>query len=419
MTAGTTLASLFVASIEMTGRDVAPFRSFAREHGRVIERNELALFATGTAAQIDLPHGLRDPAGVAAVAAALASAEGGTPIALGALPFDPAAPAHLVVPSAVLVERPDSAHVLLAGRSRDEVMRAAERWDSDAEIPDLGAARWSPPDSFTLRSAHPHDDFRALVASTVAAIRSGQLEKVVLVREVVIEANRDLHPASLQRALRRLYPSCAVFSVDGFVGASPELLLARTGGSISSHPLAGTIGRSGDEATDAALEDSLLHSSKDRSEHRVVVDAIAAALRPWCSHLDVPGAPSIVRLRNVSHLGTEIQGSLEAGASGPGALELVARLHPTPAVAGTPTDAALAWIAAHEKVERGPYAGAVGWVGAAGDGEWYVGIRAALVTGKTARLFAGAGIVADSDPDEELTETQLKLQALLASAVRP
>jgi menaquinone-specific isochorismate synthase len=418
VTASTKLASLFVASIDVTGRDLTPFRTFAREHGRVIERNELALFATGTAAQIDLPHGLRDPAGVAAVTAALASAEGGTPIALGALPFDPAAPAHLVVPSTVLVERPGSAHTLLAGRSRDEVMRAAERWASAAETEQV-EARWSPPDSFSLRSAHPHDDFRALVASTVAAIRSGQLEKAVLVREVVIEANRDLHLASLQRALRRLYPSCAVFSVEGFVGASPELLLARTGGSISSHPLAGTIGRSGDEATDAALEDSLLHSAKDRSEHRVVVDAIAASLRPWCSQLDVPGTPSIVRLRNVSHLGTEVQGRLEAGAAGPSALELVACLHPTPAVAGTPTDAALAWIAAHEKVQRGPYTGVVGWVDAAGDGEWYVGIRAALVAGKTARLFAGAGIVADSDPDEELTETQLKLQALLAAAVRP
>lgn len=421
------LATGIAAAVDVTGHDLGAFRDFARERGHVIERNGLGIFATGVAARIDLPLGLGGEAvadAVASVLSAFAPVAGGdgggggcAPLALGALPFDRAAPAHLVVPSTVLVERPDSAFVVLAGTDPDSVLRNVESWESSRTGPlleEIAPAR--APDSFRLASLRPHDDFRSLVAATVAAIRAGDLEKVVLVREVTVEANRDLHASSLVRALRRLYPSCAAFSIEGFVGASPELLLARNGHEVSSHPLAGTIGRSGDDETDTAAEQALLHSPKDRAEHRVVVEAIAGALSPLCGSLEVPDLPSIMRLRNVSHLGTLINGHLSSEV---GALELVARLHPTPAVAGTPTDAALAWIAAHEGVARGPYAGPLGWVDVNGDGEWYLGIRAALVDGPRARLFAGAGIVADSDPDDELTETQLKLQALLAAAVRP
>jgi menaquinone-specific isochorismate synthase len=433
------IGQLSYITIDVTGRDLAAYRDAARERGRIIERNGLALSTTGTAAELPLPYGLAGTAHVAGVSAALASiphsslpdgdatARRAVPIALGALPFDRTAPTRLVVPEVALVERAGhdgSAHVVLTSASPEWLARMTRLWEEAPSAPrELDghdelrrAAGWTPPDSFRLESARPHADFRRLVAETVAAIRTSDLDKVVLVREVAVEANRDLHPGSLQRALRRLYPSCAAFSLDGFVGASPESLVERTGLTLSSHPLAGTVGRSGDDETDAALEEALLHSDKDQGEHKVVVDAIAGALRSVCAVLDVPDEPSIVRLRNVSHLGTFVTGRLARPVS---SIELAALLHPTPAVAGTPTEAALEWIKAHERLDRGPYGGPVGWVDASGDGEWFVGIRAALVQGTRARLFAGAGIVADSDPDEELVETQLKLQALLAAAVRP
>jgi menaquinone-specific isochorismate synthase len=239
----------------------------------------------------------------------------------------------------------------------------------------------------------------------------------VLAREVRVEANRPILPVDALARLRALYPSCRLFSMEGFVGASPEVLISRNEMRISSHPLAGTIPRSGDPAVDARLAEALLASAKDRWEHRLVVEEVAAALAPHCEVLEVPEGPSIVPLRNVSHLGTAIVGRLRAG--GPDALALAALLHPTPAVGGTPTGEALALIAELEGLDRGRYAGAVGWVDADGDGEFAVGVRSAELDGTAARLFAGVGIVGDSDPAAELAETQLKLQALLAAVVRP
>jgi menaquinone-specific isochorismate synthase len=202
-----------------------------------------------------------------------------------------------------------------------------------------------------------------------------------------------------------------------FVAASPEVLVARSGTSVVSHPLAGTIPRSGDPHADQALADALLASPKDRAEHDWVVRDVVEALQAWCTSLQVPETPSIVALRNVSHLGTLVSGTLTADA--PSALGLAALLHPTAAVGGTPRNAALAWLAAHERLDRGPYAAPVGWVDARGDGEWAVGIRSAVVSGARARLFAGVGVVDGSDPAAELAETQFKLQALLAAVVRP
>jgi menaquinone-specific isochorismate synthase len=209
-----------------------------------------------------------------------------------------------------------------------------------------------------------------------------------------------------------------VSSVDGFIGASPELLIARTGDRVISHPLAGTVARSGDAHSDEALVAGLMASGKARAEHRVVIDVLRSALAPVCVELDVPEEPSVMSLRNVSHLATRITGRL-APATPETALELVARIHPTPAVGGDPTPTALRYLVEVEGFERGRYAGPVGWVDARGDGAWAVGIRCAEVDGAHARIFAGNGVVAGSDPADELTETQLKLQALLAALVRP
>ena len=206
----------------------------------------------------------------------------------------------------------------------------------------------------------------------------------------------------------------------GSSALTPELLLRRSGPRIFSHPLAGTAARSGDAAADRRAEAALLASVKERAEHRAVVDAITSALAPVADHLEVPAQPEILELRNVSHLGTSISGTLSVRDDDyPSALELVALLHPTPAVAGTPVDLALDYLAKLEELDRDRYAGPVGWVDARSDGEWYLGIRSAIVEGSSARLFAGVGIVEDSDPAAELAETQLKFQAFLAAAVRP
>jgi menaquinone-specific isochorismate synthase len=267
-----------------------------------------------------------------------------------------------------------------------------------------------------------------IIATAVEQIRNETddadgLRKVVLARSVDVEATDPFVVGDILARLHALFPSCMVFSVEGFIGASPELLVSRKGSSLRAHPRAGTVARSGDPDTDAKLAAGLLASAKDRWEHLLVIDALDEVLRPLCDELDVPQTPSIVPLRNVSHLGTLITGSLRAtdvvDRSAPTALELVSVLNPTPAVGGVPQAKALAVIAALEPVSRGTYAGPVGWVDAAGNGEWAVGLRSARIEGNRARMFAGGGIVGDSEPGAELAETQLKLQALLAAVVRP
>ncbi len=334
---------------------------------------------------------------------------------MGAFKFLPVRPTELVVPVVSVIARPGApATAVVTGEGGGlgplEDLLLAPRVVEDP-----------PPDAFTLRSARPHDDFRRRVADAVGEVRSGRLEKVVMAREVVVEANRPFRQADLLERLRSLHPSCMTFALGGFLGASPELLVRRHGRHVESHPLAGTSPRSGDPEADRRTEDALLNSPKERAEHRAVVEAIAAALSPATDELEVPERPEIVELRNVSHLGTRISGTLATGPEGrvPTALDVVALIHPTPAVAGTPLDLALDYLDKAEDLDRDRYAGAAGWVRSDGDGEWYLGIRCALVDDRTARLFAGVGIVGDSDPAAELAETQLKLQAFLAAAVRP
>jgi menaquinone-specific isochorismate synthase len=272
----------------------------------------------------------------------------------------------------------------------------------------------------------PHEDWKDVVARAVEVMTTGELEKVVLARRIDITANRPFVISEVLGRLAALYPSCMVYSVEGFIGASPELLLRRTGDAVESHPLAGTVARSGDAHSDELLVAGLMASPKIRHEHQVVVDAVRTILAEVCAELEVPARPSVLGLRNVSHLATHITGRLNGSTDGrsarpgsPSALELVARLHPTPAVGGNPTDTAIRYLQEVEKFDRGRYAGPVGWLDARGDGAWAVGIRCAEVEGARARIYAGNGMVVGSDPDDELAETQLKLQALLAALVRP
>lgn len=402
--------------LSLSGAEAAELRRLAFAEGTVVERDGSSLVAFGVARAIELPNGIADPEGRSAVRAALDGAGDGA-VAVGALPFLPDAPGRLVIPElAVLCTNEERrAVVALTGDPRAVV----DRWLERATL--AGNSPAVPPDAFELESARPHSEFLARVAEAVEAVRSGRMEKVVLAREVMIRANRPFHQGDLLERLRSLHPSCATFAVDGFLGATPELLIRRVGDRLESAPLAGTAPRSGDPEMDRRIEAALLASEKERAEHRAVVDSIASALAD-VADLDIPSGPRIVELRNVSHLGTPIAGVLHRTAGGgdpPNALELVARIHPTPAVSGHPIPDALEYLAKTEHFDRDRYAGPVGWVGADGDGEFHLGIRSAIVGGATARLFAGVGIVSDSDPAAELRETQLKFQAVLAAAVRP
>jgi menaquinone-specific isochorismate synthase len=207
--------------------------------------------------------------------------------------------------------------------------------------------------------------------------------------------------------------------VDGLIGASPELLVQVQGRTVRSHPLAGTAPRTGDPATDARLAAELVASTKNQVEHRVVIDMVHDTLLPWCSYLDWEPEPSIVTVANVQHLGTAIEGALSEPR--PAVMTLVRALCPTPALGGSPSTGAIEFIETHEPMERGNYGGAVGIVDRHGDGTFAVTIRCAEFSPdrRTARLFAGGGIVAESDPLAELAETQAKFQAMLSAIVRP
>ncbi|MFG2776696.1 isochorismate synthase [Streptomyces prunicolor] len=256
----------------------------------------------------------------------------------------------------------------------------------------------------------------AAVEEALRRLGSGRLDKVVLARTLHLTAESPVSVHELLASLRRGNPHAYVFAAPlaagrTLVGASPELLVAKEGGNVVSHPLAGTTPRSADPDEDARRAGALLRSAKDLREHALVVDAVAAALRPYCRRLRVPARPSLTRTATLWHLGTRVRGVLRDPATS--SLALAAALHPTPAVCGTPTDAARDLIGELEPFDRGYYAGTVGWCNTAGDGEWAVAIRCAEVEDRSLRLFSGAGIVPGSSPQGELAETAAKFGTLL------
>jgi salicylate biosynthesis isochorismate synthase len=266
----------------------------------------------------------------------------------------------------------------------------------------------------SIESALPPDHFETAVRTAVNRIRAGEMEKVVLAREVLVLAPRAHDPASTFGALRAAFPSCFCFCCGtpdaAFLGASPELLVRRSGASVATVALAGSTRRSADPAVDDHLGEQLRHSAKNQIEHRIVGRRIERLLRPHSVWVEGAPEPGLVKVANIQHLGTAIRAQLAEPRS---AIELAGLLHPTPAIGGEPRDVASAAIPGLEHLDRGWYAGAVGWMDAAEDGEFCVGIRSALLRDRTAHVFAGNGIVADSDPEAELAETELKLDALL------
>ncbi|HEY9563886.1 MAG TPA: isochorismate synthase, partial [Nocardioides sp.] len=251
------------------------------------------------------------------------------------------------------------------------------------------------------------DEWMSVVADAVARINRGDLEKVVLARDLIATSDEDVDARWPLRQLSTTYPTCWTFHVDGLVGATPEMLVRRERGLVTSRVLAGTIRRTGDDERDLALAATLARSSKDLEEHEYAVRSVAEALEPHCSSMNVPEAPFVLHLPNVMHLATDVAGVVHDAAS-VSSLDLAAALHPSAAVGGTPTDTATELITTIEGMDRGRYAGPVGWLDAAGDGEWGIALRSAHISGPTVRLFAGCGIVGSSDPEAELAESQAK-----------
>ncbi len=428
--------------------------TLAGRDGLVFTHPRGSLAGIGRALRIPLP--IAPPAvAAAAVTTALATihvardeirAPGSGPIAFGALAFSSSSSAHpiteLVVPE-IAVGRTEDGRAWLTTITREDegsarhdaivqallagnvpgVSDAVESTvrgpagdrsngdDTEAVDPDDG--------SFRVDPVLPPAVWCDRVDTAVARLRAGDLRKVVLAREVTVRAGGRIDRGAVLERLRDTYPGCMLFAVDGFVGASPELLVARHGDRVRSHPLAGTAPRSADAVTDDRLAAELAASPKNREEHRITIDMVHDTLLPYCSYLDEEAEPSIVPMANVQHLGTMVEGQLSSPP--PSVLELALALHPTPAVGGWPVAPALAVIAELEGIDRGRYAGPVGWVDAAGNGEWAVGIRSAELAPdrRSARVFAGVGIVADSDPESELAETRAKFQAMLSALVRP
>jgi menaquinone-specific isochorismate synthase len=323
-------------------------------------------------------------------------------VAVGALSFAEAAHDELVIPAAV------------TGVGKD-----GRAWRTDIGPAPLGHPPWAAPATrYRVEGCVSRATWTSQVHAVLDAVRAGTLAKAVLARDVVVHADAPFDARVVVDRLRLTQGGCAVFAADGLVGATPELLVRRRGTRVVSRPMAGTIARGATDDGDRAAEATLAASVKDGLEHRLVVDAVVEGLRTGGVDVKTVTGPEVARLATVSHLATTIAGTVEPG-SARSALELALQLHPTPAVAGAPRDAALALLRDLETFDRGRYAGPVGWVDGQGDGEWAVALRCAELEGPSARLVAGAGIVAGSDPDAEWAETQAKLEPMLRVLVQP
>src|ERR1017187_4436511 len=269
----------------------------------------------------------------------------------------------------------------------------------------LGALDWR-------EGSLPGPRWERAVAEAVAAIRAGGLRKVVLARDLFATAAEPIDARAVLGRLADRYPDCFTFACAGLVGATPELLVRRAGRQVSALVLGGTAPRGADPAQDETLGSELLASAKNTEEHAYAVASIRDALRPLCDVLDVQARPALLKLPNLQHLGTHVRGTLTDSGTPKSAFALAAAMHPPAAVCGTPTGAALELIRKLEQMDRERYAGPVGWVDAEGNGEWGIALRCAQLSGRTARLFAGCGIVAGSDPAAELAETLVKFQPM-------
>ena len=257
------------------------------------------------------------------------------------------------------------------------------------------------------------ESWKAKVKKAVAVIQADSLDKVVLAREIVADSDGAIDPRIVLRNLAKEYPGTWVYSNNGLVGATPELLIRLNNSMVVSRVLAGTISKTGDDGRDLALAASLARSSKDLEEHEYAVRSVADALEPFCSSTNVPEAPFVLHLSNVMHLATDVTGAIKEGHKVVDIFSILANLHPSAAVCGTPTKLAADLIRQLEGINRRRYAGPIGWVDAKGDGEQGIALRCGFIDGQKVHAFAGCGIVAGSDADHEVAESQAKFLPII------
>lgn len=354
---------------------------------------------------------------------------GGGPVAVGGFAFaddggnapqwSGFAPASLIVPELSISRRGSEVSMTLSAvvTADDDARQIAQRLsDRAAALRQRPLAMLDPDPSQQSRvvGTMPPEHYEQAVAQAVSLIRGGELEKIVLAREVQIHSAQPFSAEAIFGVLREAFSGCHVFAVgrgeQTLIAASPELLVRREGMRAATVALAGSTRRSADPAVDSHLGEQLLRSAKDREEQQIVVRRIVQTLQPLSVWVTAPDEPVIAQMANIQHLATPIRAQLRNQV---GAIELAGALHPTPAVGGEPHDVAAPLIPALEGLDRGWYAGPVGWTDLNGDGEFCVALRCALVGGNLARCYAGVGVVSGSDPAAELAETEVKLAALL------
>ncbi len=318
------------------------------------------------------------------------------PVLFASFSFSPDEESVLIIPQVIVGKKGDKSWITWIGSSPQP--------DLNVSAPDLihNSITWD-------SDEHADDAWKSRVSTAVDRIQSGKLDKVVLARDFTGHSDQDIEPRTILKKLAAEYPSTWNFSVAGLVGATPELLLRLSRKMVTSRVLAGTISKSGNDERDLALAASLARSSKDLEEHLYAVKSVADALEPFCTSTNVPDAPYVLHLANVMHLATDVTGAIAEKLAHVDAFTILEQLHPSAAVCGTPREQAGQLITEIESMSRGRYAGPVGWIDAAGDGELGIALRCGQIDGDSIRIFAGCGIVAGSDPDKELAESVAKL----------
>ena len=328
------------------------------------------------------------------------------PILFASFAFAEEEPSVLTIPEIVVAQKNGKSWITWIGNGQPELVSQI--------INQVGLnLTWS-------QGALSDEEWRSAVNASVTKIKEGELEKVVLARDLIAHADKEINPAALIQSLETEYPSTWLFLVDNLIGATPELLVRLSKSLVTSRVLAGTIRRTGDEERDFALAGSLAKSSKDLEEHEYAVRSVAEALEPFASSTNVPDAPFVLHLPNVMHLATDVTGVINDSATKVDIFKLISALHPSAAVCGTPTDVARDVITELESMNRARYAGPVGWIDAHGDGEMGIALRCGQIAEdrRSIRLFAGCGIVAGSSAEQELAESQAKLLPMRSALTR-
>lgn len=321
------------------------------------------------------------------------------PVLFTSFSFSPEDVSVLVIPQVIVGTKAGKSWITWIGSDPQPVLKTAPDHVANGEM------SWD---------EQPEADaqWKSRVATAVSRIQNGDLDKVVLARDITIKSSKSIDPRPILNKLASEYPTTWKYSIAGLVGATPELLLRLSRGMITSRVLAGTISKTGDDAKDLALAASLARSSKDLAEHEYAVRSVADAIEPFCSSTNVPESPFVLHLANVMHLATDVTGALVETLAHIDAFTILEQLHPSAAVCGTPRPKAAALISEIEGMSRGRYAGPVGWIDASGDGELGIALRCGQINGDSIRIFAGCGIVDGSDPEIELAETYAKFSPM-------